>query len=90
MQRIIQQVSKKSFHTSSLKYCPRGNIKFFDQKKGFGFITCEDGTDVFVHATKFTFSTLQIAPGDALVFDVVDGKKGKEALNVKRDNSTAQ
>lgn len=89
MQRIVQQVSKKSFHTTSLKFLPTGNIKFFDQKKGFGFITTEDGNDVFVHATRFTFSTLQVAPGDAVVFDIIDGKKGKEATNVKRSDSTA-
>jgi CspA family cold shock protein len=56
----------------------KGNIKFFDAKKGFGFITTENGKDIFVHITKFTNPELQVQPGDEVTFDVVDGRRGSE------------
>lgn len=60
-----------------------GKCKWFNAKKGYGFITAEDGTDVFVH-----FSAIQsegykkLDTGDLVTFDIVDGKKGKQAGNV--------
>lgn len=62
----------------------KGTVKWFDSKKGFGFITTEEGTDVFVH-----FSAIQmegykkLEEGQKVEFDVVDGQKGKQAANVK-------
>ncbi|MGM9971036.1 MAG: cold shock domain-containing protein [Anaeroplasmataceae bacterium] len=59
-----------------------GIVKWFDSKKGYGFITAE-GIDYFVYYTaiqKEGFKTLN--EGEAVTFDVVDGKKGKEAANV--------
>ena len=60
-----------------------GNVKWFNDAKGFGFITSEDGADVFVH-----FSAIQgggfrsLAEGAAVEFDVVNGPKGLQASNV--------
>jgi CspA family cold shock protein len=60
-----------------------GNVKWFNDAKGFGFITSEDGQDVFVH-----FSAIQgngfrsLAEGAAVEFDVVNGPKGLQAANV--------
>jgi len=61
-----------------------GRVKWFDEKKGFGFIEREDGTDVFVHfrAIEGTgFKTL--TDGQEVEFDVEDGQKGPQAVNVK-------
>ena len=60
-----------------------GTVKWFNEAKGFGFITSEKGEDVFVH-----FSAIQgggfrsLAEGAAVEFDVVQGPKGLQASNV--------
>lgn len=60
-----------------------GTVKWFDAKKGFGFISSEDGTDVFVHFSAINidgFKTLE--EGQKVNFDVIDGQKGPQASNV--------
>ena len=60
-----------------------GRVKWFDEKKGFGFIERENGNDVFVHFRAITgdgFKTL--TDGQEGQFDVEDGQKGPQALNV--------
>ena len=62
-----------------------GKIKWFDNKKGFGFIEQEDGKDVFVHYSNISgdgFKSLE--DGDAVEFEVVEGDKGLQARNVVR------
>lgn len=62
-----------------------GTVKWFDQKKGYGFITMDSGEDVFVHFSSIVgegFKTLN--DGDKVNFEVVQGKKGKEAKNVQK------
>jgi CspA family cold shock protein len=64
---------------------PKGTVKWFNESKGFGFITQEDGGDVFVHYSAIEdngFKTL--AEGDAVSFEVVEGPKGPKAENVKK------
>jgi CspA family cold shock protein len=61
----------------------QGIVKWFNESKGFGFITSEDGSDVFVHHTSIQgngFKTL--AEGDKVSFDVEKGPKGPKAINV--------
>jgi len=61
----------------------KGNVKWFNASKGFGFIEQEDGEDVFVHYSAIQsddFKTLD--EGAAVSFDVVDGAKGPAAANV--------
>ncbi len=61
----------------------QGTVKWFDAKKGFGFITDEEGNDVFCH-----FSAIQsegyksLDEGDAVEFSISDGTKGPQAANV--------
>jgi len=61
----------------------KGTVKWFNDQKGFGFITPEDGPDVFVHHTAIQgdgFKTL--AEGQAVEFEITEGPKGKQAQNV--------
>ena len=61
----------------------QGTVKWFNDSKGFGFITAEDGTDVFVHHTSIQgngFKSLQ--EGDKVSFDIEKGPKGPKAINV--------
>ena len=62
-----------------------GKVKWFDNKRGFGFIIPEKGQDVFVHHSEIKghgFKTL--AEGDTVQFDLVSGDKGPKAVNVSR------
>ena len=62
-----------------------GTVKWFDADKGFGFISTDDGKDIFVH-----FSAIQtdgfktLAEGDVVEFDVIDGDRGQQAANVTK------
>lgn len=61
----------------------RGTVKWFNNQKGFGFITAEDGKDVFVHFTGISmegFKTLE--ENQAVEFDITEGQKGPQAINV--------
>jgi cold shock protein len=59
----------------------QGKVKFFNEAKGFGFITdTNTNQEIFVHISGVVD---QIKEGDVVVFDVQDGKKGLNAVNVK-------
>ncbi|MAG20640.1 MAG: cold-shock protein [Candidatus Marinimicrobia bacterium] len=64
----------------------QGTVKWFNEKKGFGFITSDSGDkDVFVHFSSISgngFKTLE--EGDKVEFEVVEGPKGDQAANVTR------
>jgi CspA family cold shock protein len=63
-----------------------GTVKWFDEKKGYGFISREGGDDLFVHFSEIQmdgFKTLE--EGQAVLFDITEGKEGKpQASNVRR------
>lgn len=60
----------------------KGKVKFFNQAKGFGFIITEgSGQEVFVHVTGLTE---EIRENDVVTFDIQDGRKGPNAVNVKK------
>ena len=64
---------------------PTGKIKWFNDQKGFGFITQTGGGDVFVHHTAISSEGFRsLAEGDKVEFDVTEGKKGPAAANVKK------
>ncbi len=61
----------------------RGRVKWFDAKKGFGFIERQSGGDIFFHVSGLRDKTLTTVPnGSTVEFDVVEGKKGPQATNV--------
>ncbi|ADO82952.1 cold-shock protein [Ilyobacter polytropus] len=65
----------------------KGTVKWFNSEKGFGFITSEEGNDLFVHFSEINkpgFKTLE--EGEEVTFDVVEGQKGPQAANVTPAN----
>ena len=61
---------------------PTGTVKWYDAEKGFGFITSDDGEDVFVHVSTLPEGVPSLKPGTKVDFGIVDGKRGKQALSV--------
>ena len=62
----------------------KGTVKWFNNQKGYGFITAEDGKDVFVHFSGLNmegFKTLE--EGASVEFDITDGANGPQAVNVE-------
>ena len=63
----------------------QGTVKWFNESKGYGFITADEGKDVFVHYSAILgdgFKTL--AEGQKVSFEIVNGEKGPQAANVSR------
>ena len=61
----------------------RGKVKWFDAKKGYGFLEKESGGDVFVHISGMKNKDVKtLEPGATVEFEVTDGKKGPQATNV--------
>jgi CspA family cold shock protein len=64
-------------------YVKQGTVKWFNDAKGFGFITQEGGADVFCHHTAITAQGFRsLTEGQRVQFDVVEGPKGLQAANV--------
>ena len=62
---------------------PSGTVKWFNDKKGFGFIESDDGGDVFVHHTSIQESGFKsLSEGERVTFEVKQGDKGPNAVNV--------
>mgnify|MGYP001410166307 FL=1 len=62
----------------------QGTVKFFNAQKGFGFIEREDGDDVFVHYSNIAGDGYKsLDEGQAVEFDIGEGRKGDEAQNVR-------
>jgi CspA family cold shock protein len=63
----------------------KGNVKWFNDAKGYGFISREDGPDVFVHHTAIIGEGYRtLSEGQAVEFDILEGPKGLQAANVKK------
>jgi CspA family cold shock protein len=63
----------------------QGTVKWFNDRKGYGFIQREDGTDVFVHHSAIAGTGFKsLAEGEQVTFEVEQGPKGLAAVNVVR------
>jgi len=63
----------------------KGTVKWFNESKGYGFITKEDGGDVFVHYSEIQSNSFKtLAEGQEVSFEVADGPKGPKAVNVTK------
>jgi len=62
---------------------PTGKVKFYDEEKGFGFITSDDGQEVFLHASALPAGTTSVRAGTRLEFGIADGKRGAQAMSAR-------
>ncbi|MDD6791759.1 MAG: cold-shock protein, partial [Thermobifida fusca] len=62
---------------------PTGKVKWYDAGKGFGFLTKDDGGEVFLHASALPPGTTTLRPGQRVEFGIVEGRKGTQALQVR-------
>lgn len=62
-----------------------GTVKWFNAKKGFGFISDEEGNDVFVHYSALLMDGFKVLEeGDQVEYEIVEGEKGPQAANVSK------
>lgn len=61
----------------------KGKVKFFNQVKGFGFISGDDGNEYFVHSTGINDGVV-IGEGDSIAFEIEQGNKGPKAVKVSK------
>ncbi|GAA1585157.1 MULTISPECIES: cold-shock protein [Kribbella] len=62
---------------------PVGKVKWYDSEKGFGFLSKEEGGDVYVRAEALPSGVTNLKPGQKVEFGVVEGRKGEQALQVR-------
>ena len=64
-----------------------GTVKWFNNQKGYGFISDQDGNDVFVHYSGLNMEGFKsLDEGEAVEYDVIQGQKGPQAVNVTKLN----
>ncbi len=62
---------------------PTGKVKWFDTDKGFGFLSRDDGGEVFVHQSALPSGMTALKPGSRVEFGVAEGRRGEQALSVR-------
>ena len=70
-----------NYNENFKRIMPTGTVKWFNRLKGFGFIEQTEGEDLFVHKSQVTG---EIRDGDAVEFEVGEGPKGPNAINVRK------
>jgi CspA family cold shock protein len=74
------------FFLKEINVLANGIVKWFSDKKGYGFIEKEDGGDIFVHHTSINMSGFKtLSEGDRVTFDVEEGDRGPSAKNVEKE-----
>lgn len=62
---------------------PIGKVKWYDLEKGFGFLSRDDGDDVFVHSSALPADVTALKPGQRVEFGVAAGRRGEQALSIR-------
>ncbi|MQA77868.1 MAG: cold-shock protein [Streptosporangiales bacterium] len=62
---------------------PTGKVRFYDRDKGFGFVTRDDGGDVYVHSSALPGEVTSLRPGQRVEFGVAEGRRGQQALSLR-------
>ncbi|HEX6447529.1 MAG TPA: cold shock domain-containing protein [Streptosporangiales bacterium] len=62
---------------------PTGKVRFYDRDKGFGFVTRDDGGDVYVHSSALPAGVTSLRPGQRVEFGVAEGRRGQQALSLR-------
>jgi CspA family cold shock protein len=62
---------------------PTGKVKWYDTDKGFGFLTSDEGEDVFVHSSALPEGVPALKPGSKVEFGIAEGKRGSQALSLR-------
>ncbi len=62
---------------------PTGKVKFYDTEKGFGFLSRDDGGDVYVHSSALPQGVTELKAGARVDFGVAEGRRGEQALSVR-------
>lgn len=62
---------------------PTGKVRFYNEEKGFGFLSSDEGEDVYVHASALPSGHTTLKRGAQVEFDVVQGRRGDQALHVR-------
>ncbi|GAA3059051.1 MULTISPECIES: cold-shock protein [Actinomycetes] len=62
---------------------PTGKVKWFDAEKGFGFLTSDDGQEVFLHSSALPAGVSNVKTGTRMEYGIADGRRGKQALSVR-------
>ena len=62
---------------------PTGKVKWYDVDKGFGFLSRDDGGEVFVHLSALPAGVTALKPGARVEFGVAEGKRGEQALSLR-------
>ena len=62
---------------------PSGKVKWYDAEKGFGFLTRDDGGDVYVHSSALPTGVESLRGGQRVEFGVAEGRRGEQALSVR-------
>lgn len=62
---------------------PTGKVKWYEKSKGFGFITAEDGKEIYVNAAALPDGMHELRPGTRLEFGVAEGRRGPQALSLR-------
>ena len=62
---------------------PTGNVKFFDNVKGFGFVQSDEGTEAFLHVSNLPDGVTDIKPGTRIEYSIVDSKRGAQVMTMR-------
>ena len=81
--RLAGRPAVRHDETQARSSVPTGKVKWYDTEKGFGFLSKDDGGDVFVHKGALPAGVNELKPGARVEFGVAAGRKGEQALSVK-------